>query len=491
MNRKRTGPASCMVVLMCTAMETPALAPPRFGTRRSSRPTRGPEIEAASLLISRQTFLPWQRHVADVANEIDPATGLLWYETVVIVVPRQQGKTTMIEPQLVAAALRRPDIDVVYTAQDRQMSKRRLVDELADKRLGRRPELAGQFKVRRSNGSESIRWANGSQITTVANTDEAGHGLTLELAILDEAFSHDDLTVVTALEPTTLTRPDPQVWIVSTVGDGSDGLLLHYQELGARSLSDPDSRVCYFEWSATDEDDRDDPATWARCMPALGHTIDPARIRSRRATLTPEVFDRAYLCRRPQLEMSAKLPAGSWEACQLEGAQLELVEPAIVALDVSADRSATSIAIVSRQVSGKVGVVIHTIDSVSRAAVDEIAQLVRNLGPVRVVADRRAGAGALIDALALAGVPIVEITAAMLVTACGAFYDAVVAGEIVHDGQTRLNSAARGAISRPLGDAWAWDRRRSPVELSPLVAATNAVGAHRATFGESTGNGIW
>ena len=224
-------------------METLALTLPRFGTPRSDRPTRGPEIEAASLLISRQAFMPWQRYVSDIANEVDPETGLLWYETVVIVVPRQQGKTTMLEPQLVAAALRRPDIDVVYTAQDRQMSKRRLIDELADKRLGRRPELSGQYKVRRSNGSESIRWSNGSQITTVANTDEAGHGLTLDLAVLDEAFSHDDLTVVTALEPTTLTRPDPQVWIVSTVGDGSDGLLQHYQELGARSLLDPDTRI--------------------------------------------------------------------------------------------------------------------------------------------------------------------------------------------------------------------------------------------------------
>jgi len=473
-------------------METLSLTLPRFGTVRSDRPTRGPEVEAASLLISRQTFMPWQRYVSDIANEIDPDTGLLWYETVVIVVPRQQGKTTMIEPQLVTAALRRKDIDVVYTAQDRQMSKRRLIDELADKRLGRRPELTGQFKVRRSNGSESIRWANGSQITTVANTDEAGHGLTLDLAVLDEAFSHDDLTVVTALEPTTLTRPDPQVWVVSTVGDGTDGLLQHYQELGERSLLDPRSRVAYFEWSATDEDDRDDPDCWARVMPALGHTVDLDRIRSRRATLTPESFDRSYLCRRPLAELSAKLPAGSWTACgSSDPTPITFDGPVVVAVDVAADRASTSIAVSGMQTSGVLGVVSHSIDSVSVAAVDEILQLCAHLGPAVLLADRRAGSGALIDALTIAGRPVTEVTAAMLVTYCGSMYDAVVANELEHDRQPALAAAATQAISRPLGDAWAWDRRRSPVELSRLISATLAVGAHRATFGRSARSGIW
>lgn len=469
--------------------------PPRFGTPRSSRPTRGHVVEASSLLIARVPFLPWQRYVADVANEVDPETGLLWYETVIVVVPRQQGKTTLLEPTLVTAALRRPDIDVVYTAQDRQMSKRRLIDELADRRLARRPELSGAFKVRRSNGSESIRWSNGSQITTVANTDEAGHGLTLDLACLDEAFSHEDLTVVTALEPTTITRPDPQVWVVSTVGDGTDGLLQHYQEIGETSLRSPLSRIAYFEWSATDDDDRDDPRTHARVMPALGHTITAERIANRRANLTPEVFDRAYLCRRPSTELSAKLPAGSWSRCSSEVSPIAL-EPGrlVMALDVAADRRSTSVAVAGTSTtSGSLAVVTHSIDGVSSTAVREIAQLVSTLGPALIVADRRAGAGALVDALRLAGVPIEEITGPQLVSNCGSFYDAVTAEapEVEHDNQPALSAAANAAISRPLGDAWAWDRRRSPVELSPLLAATHAVGTHRSTFGAaSAGSGI-
>ncbi len=39
--------------------------------------------------------MPWQRYVADVSHEVDPATGLLWYREVIVEIPRQSGKTTL------------------------------------------------------------------------------------------------------------------------------------------------------------------------------------------------------------------------------------------------------------------------------------------------------------------------------------------------------------------------------------------------------------
>jgi hypothetical protein len=40
-----------------------------------------------------------------------------------------------------------------------------------------------------------------------------------------------------------------------------------------------------------------------------------------------------------------------------------------------------------------------------------------------------------------------------------------------------FDAARAGATERPLGDAWAWGRRKSSVDISPLVAATLAVDA--------------
>jgi hypothetical protein len=57
--------------------------------------------------------------------------------------------------------------------------------------------------------------------------------------------------------------------------------------------------------------------------------------------------------------------------------------------------------------------------------------------------------------------------------ACGAFYDAVVAGTLAHLDQPVLLAAVTSARRRILGDAWAWGRRAGG-DVSPLCAVTLA-----------------
>lgn len=38
-----------------------------------------------------------------------------------------------------------------------------------------------------------------------------------------------------------------------------------------------------------------------------------------------------------------------------------------------------------------------------------------------------------------------------------------------------LNVAAANAATKPAGDAWWWDRRKSPVDVAPLIAVTGAL----------------
>jgi hypothetical protein len=67
---------------------------------------------------------------------------------------------------------------------------------------------------------------------------------------------------------------------------------------------------------------------------------------------------------------------------------------------------------------------------------------------------------------------------------CGRLVDMVVQAELAHLGSDELRDAIRGARSRPLGDAWAWSRKNSSVDISPLVAATLGLGA-AAGIGQS------
>ena len=61
--------------------------------------------------------------------------------------------------------------------------------------------------------------------------------------------------------------------------------------------------------------------------------------------------------------------------------------------------------------------------------------------------------------------------------ACGVMFDTVDEKGLRHLGGLELRQAVKGATKRPLGDAWAWSRKNSTVDISPLVAATlGAVG---------------
>jgi hypothetical protein len=73
------------------------------------------------------------------------------------------------------------------------------------------------------------------------------------------------------------------------------------------------------------------------------------------------------------------------------------------------------------------------------------------------------------------------VTAQQYAQACGAIFDAALAGRLHHIDQTPLTAAIQGARKRPLGDAWAWNRKDSSTDITPLVAVTLALQGHSET----------
>ena len=89
----------------------------RGGTKRDeTRPTDGAIVARTAEMLGKP-LLPWQRYVADVAGEIDPATGTYYYDRVVLSTPRQCGKSTLIDTEDTRNALLGPDRKIYYLAQ--------------------------------------------------------------------------------------------------------------------------------------------------------------------------------------------------------------------------------------------------------------------------------------------------------------------------------------------------------------------------------------
>lgn len=416
--------------------------------------------------------MPYQSMIANVALELNPATGLPAYREVRVKVPRQSGKTTMVW----AVALDRCTYwgllqRCLYTAQDRNNSRAKW-EEQADF-LSLSP-LAAMLDVRRQTGQERlIVPATGSQIGITASGETSGHGFYLDLGIVDEAWAQKDERLTQAFSPAMMTRPAAQMWVLSTEGTDESLFLNDRCDDGrARVEAGSTSGVAYFEWSATDDMNADDEATWWACMPALGNTVDIEVVRGDHDRLDPAEFSRAYLNRRAPAGLTV-IPTSSWHACRAPSSTLSGVPR--FAVDVTPDRAWSSIAAAGWSGPGRVHVEIVDHQPGTEWVVDRVPELCRRWGDEPVTVDPAGPAGSLVTELTAANVRVATTTGRELAAACGQFYDAVVAApaRLAHLDQPVLNAAVLAARKRPLGDAWAWARKAGG-DISPLVAVTLA-----------------
>lgn len=418
--------------------------------------------------------LAWQRTVLDVALELEP-DGRPAYREVRVTVPRQQGKTRgLLLPVIVHRALGGVDPRaqrILYTAQDRNHAREKWTEQVEE--LDRSP-LRRLYTVRRSNGSESVRWRTGSTHQITASGEKSGHGFTLDLGVIDEAFAQVDDRLVQAFRPAMVTRPWAQLWIVSTAGTDESTFLRERVDDGrARVEAGERSGVAYFEWSAPDDADADDPATWAAAMPALGTLIDLDTIRADRAAMDEGEFARAYL-NRWSPGGTPVFSLADWVACADPGSSASSA-PAF-GVDVSPDRSHASIAAAATRPDGRIHLELVERRTGTDWIVGRVAELLERWSPPALTLDPSGPAGSLVtDLTRLPRVPpLVLVTARQYAAACGALFDDVATRRIVHRSQPALDDAVVAARRRSSGDAWSWARPTGGVDPSPLIAATLA-----------------
>lgn len=464
-----------------TSSETGAL--PRWSSpRRADRPTWGPRIARVAERLGKP-FMPWQRIVSDIAHEVNPETGCLAYSEVRLLVPRQSGKSTKVLAKSIWRMLDAQGLGgrqtLLYVAQSRNKAREKFVDDyLTEVRAAK--VLRGKWRERLSNGSEAIYWRNGSRWGIDATTKTSGHGSTLDAGDIDEAFAHVDARVEQALRPTMITRPNSQLWVISTAGDETSLYLNSKMASGRKMVEDGiDSGVAYFEWSAEPDADPGDPATWWSCMPALGFTVTEDRIRAEYTAMSADGdlagFRRAYLnITQDSSTPEAVISLAAWKACVDDAPVPERKLP-VWAVDTTPDRGMSAVAVAFRRPDDLVQGEVHRTGPGTEWVVAELRDLIDRHGGV-VVIDPSGPAGSLINDCKAQGVPVVTTTARDMCQACGWIHDASISRTWRHPGQSVLDAALRAAAKRPLGDAWAWSRKTSSDSpIAPLVAVTLAV----------------
>ena len=432
--------------------------------------------------------MPWQRLVADVATEVDPETGRLYYSEVVVLVPRQSGKTSLGLSVRAERALGFGERQkLIYTAQTHGDARRKLFDDHWPMLTA--SALAPLVTKRAMAGSEALCWANGSIDAIAAPTEKAGHGMSLDLGFVDEAFSHTDDRLEQAFNPAMITRPEPQLWIVSTAGTDKSTWLKSKVDAGRTRLAeDPDNerdhRTAYFEWSAGLDDDPVDPATWWSCMPALGYTITEKGIRSVLTRMLDEhgmdglgLFRRAYLNQWPDAYTLkwVVIPQLVWERCG--GAQDEQRPIGEIAIGVDAawpDGEWCSISVATRTAEDDVYIQLLDRRAGTTWAVPVVKELMLRHPDAILVIDSKGPAGQLIGPLDRAGVEVHKPALEDLAHASSQVKEGISNRTVRHYDQPDMNAAVANVTRRPLADAWTW-ARKNEVDVSPFTSATLAV----------------
>jgi hypothetical protein len=400
---------------------------------------------------------------------------------VVVHVPRRAGKTALVLAQLCRRVLGQRLSQSWYTAQAGADAGTTFRREWLP--VLRASGLARRLKVSLRAGAESFELtARGASATCFAPTESALHGRNVDLAVIDEAWAYDADTgrdVELAVFPAQLTRPGAQTWIISAGGNLASVWLDGWLARGETCHAAGDPAVAIFDWRADTTDPAYDPtlpATWWTAHPALGDTVTEAAIARELDRLGLADFERSILNVWPR---PRDLATGVDMAAWADLADLDTPAAATAAaFDVAADRSHAALASAGVTADGRT--VVEILDY--RRGVAWLDGAVRDwlrAHPGAPVVADSLNAGTIADRLELAGLDVERTGAGDMGRACADLVDQVTARTLAHRAQGLLDDTLAGAGRRPLGDGWAWSRRRSDADISPLVAATLAAWAAR------------
>jgi hypothetical protein len=451
---------------------------PAFRVRPEAPTSAG--REAVELAASAGLFLdPWQEAFLEDALT-ETAEGRWAAFEVALIVPRQNGKGSVLEALELAGLFLFDEQLILHSAHEFKTAQEAFQRVLS--LIQNTPDLERLVqRVRTSHGEEGIELRTGQRLRFIARSTGSGRGFSGDRVILDEAYNLSE-NAMRALLPTMAARPNPQlVYTSSAPLDRDESAVLRRMCKRARAQARGEAPVsmAYAEYCANRDDDDTDPKVWAGANPGNPHRIPIGHIAREREALDLDGFRQERLGIWDDSDDTGPqvLPAEEWAAARVAEAGID--GPPSFALDVSKDRKWAAFGAAGVSTEDPARVAVEVVDSRRGTGwvVDRAKLLLERWGGELSVA-KGSPAASLIPELVTAGVAVDEVSTEDQARACGQLFDAVSAGGVHHRGQDVLEVAVRGAGKRDVGDAWVWSRRRSAVDIAPLVAVTLAAGHH-------------
>lgn len=418
---------------------------------------------------------PWQAHVLTGASG-ETLDGTWVTPRVGLSVPRQNGKNAILEARELGGLLLLGEELMIHSAHEVKTALEAFI------------RIKGYFenyddlrkKVRRivnARGAEEIQLLTGQRLRFMARSKGAGRGFSADLIVMDEAQHLAD-TTFRAILPTLSARPNPQIWFTGTPpGPEQDGEVFGRTRAAGLEKS---PRLYWAEWSTDPKRSPDDKQGWAESNPALGIRITEDTIQDEREGLDELGFCMERLGQWEAAAASSVIDAKTWQALGVNTpVPEEAVKTVAFGVDMNPERTVASVTAAFPMIDPETGATVTHLEVVAHREgtawlLPYLKALVERRDARALVIDNAGPAASLIEPLREQGVLVTATGPTHMKQACGSFYDYTTEGLIRHSNQAQLNTALSIARKRELGDAWAWHRRDSGDDITPLVSATLA-----------------
>jgi hypothetical protein len=447
-------------------------------------------IEFASAI--GMPFDPWQEFLSIHVGELLP-DGRPRFRTVLVLVARQNGKTTWAKALILYWLFLERVPLVLGTSTDRTYAKRtwQQVIETAQENEWLRDEI-GRTSIRKSTGEETFVTLRKCEYTFKANNGSAGRSMTVHRWLCDELREHNNREAWDAATNAMNAVDDAQAVCITNQGDDHAVVLdsLHEPAKHFIETGEGDERLGLFEWSAPPGSEPDDVDALAYANPNMGRSghgpdarvLVAAGRRAKRA-MGEELsgFRTEVLCQRVEL-LDPAIEAELWDKAATD-APIELAlhrNQVALCLDVSMDGSHATLlaaAVVDDQVHVDV-VEAWSGFGCTKAVRADLPALVNRIKP-RVVGWFPNGPAAVLAADMQENhaanwpprrVKLETITAES-VAACMSLAELVKVGEVVHSADPMLDAHVHHAQKLRRGDGWVFTRRgATPVDGAYALA---------------------
>jgi len=413
----------------------------------------------------------WQREIVEEA--LSPRREL------VVLIPRGNGKTTLMAAVALFELMRDPRAAIVCAAASREQAMHLFA-------AARKFALANaEVRARLTITRRDLRTATG-QLHVVSADAEKQLGHDPSMVLVDELCAHKSDDLYMNLRTSLVKRDDAKMIVISTAGVGADSPL---GQLRQRALSLPrverdgtftratGAGLALLEWGLPEEWDLDraaeaNPASW----------VTSERLEEQREAVHELAF-RRFHCNQWTSAEGYWLPPGAWQACSAEYA-IEAGEPVWVGCDIGGSRAASALVWLTADL--RVGCEVFE----GTEAVLAVQERVRRLAgeqDVRACAyDPWRFQQAALE-LEQERLEMIEFpqTSARMVPASERLYAAIVERRLRHPNDPELNRHVAAATAKQTPRGWRLHKLDRNAQIDAVVALAMALEAAAIEAGPS------